>query len=272
MSSIVNVPRRRPLADLRVGISISDAELPLLRARGLTPADVNDVTVELCRRLVSLGAQVVLGHQWRPGGVMEAVAKFAQVYQPESKDPIIHNFLAYPDHAALSAHDRQRLKGVVTIHDDNTREALPRRAALRRMREQMADVVHARICLCGKITQPEGFVPGLIEEVVLTLARDRPVYVSGMMGGMSEVLTLFLRGNRRAFASATEGYDPGTVRWRESPECESYIKDLSAFGLSQMALQSGLEFAELEELFDAQNIDTILYLTTKGLINRVRHS
>jgi hypothetical protein len=271
MTTATKTPTRRPLADLRVGISISEAELPVLQARGLTAADVNDVTVELCRRLVSLGAQVVLGHQWRPGGVMEAVAKFAQVYQPESREPIIHNFLAYPDHAALSASDRERLKGVVVIYDDDEkRKALPRRTALRHMRDQMADVVHARICLCGEIKQPEGFVPGVIEEVVLTLSRDRPVYVSAMMGGISEALTMFLRGDRDAFATATQPYDPSTVAWRESPQFKKYMNELLAFDLPRLASRSGLELTELEELFDAQNVDSIVYLTTRGLINRFR--
>lgn len=266
------VPTRRPFTELSVGISISEAETPTLRARGLTPSDVNDVTVELCRRLVSLGAQVVLGHQWRPGGVMEAVARFAQVYQPESKKPIIHNFLAYPDHAALSAHDRQRISAVVAIHDDDKREVLPRPDALKRMREQMANVVDARICLCGKLTQPEGFVPGVVEEVVLTLVRNRPVYVSGMMGGTSELITLFLRGHRSVFASATEGLEADTVRWRDSSKFKNYLEQLSALNVSLLAEQCGLELAELEALFDAQNVDTVLHLTTKGLARRFRRA
>jgi hypothetical protein len=42
-------------------MSISDAED--LASTGFTPNGINLVPVELCRRLVALGAQVVLGHQ-----------------------------------------------------------------------------------------------------------------------------------------------------------------------------------------------------------------
>jgi hypothetical protein len=256
---------RRPLADLAIGISISEAEAPILRGRGLTPTDVNHVTVELCRRLISLGAQVVLGHQWRPGGVMEAVATFAQVYQPESNRPIIRNFLAYPDRAALSSQERKRLSPVVAIHDDDTREPLPRQAALRRMREQMADVVDARICLCGMLTQAEGYIPGLIEEVALTLVRGRPVYISGMMGGNAELIARFIAGERDIFSSETTRFEPLTVRWRESPEFHRQLSELSEFDVPRLAERCGLDRPELIALFEAQNLDTVLHLTAKGL-------
>jgi len=272
MTASTDASTHRPLADLAIGISISEAEAPILRERGLAPTDVNHVTVELCRRLVSLGAQVVLGHQWRPGGVMEEIAKFAQVYQPESKRPIIRNFLAYPDRAALSSHERQRLSPVVAIHDDDTREPLPRQAALRRMREQMADVIDARICLCGKLTQPEGYVPGLIEEVVLTLARHRPVYISGMMGGNAALIARFIAGEHDVFSSETKRFEPRTVRWLESPEFHRQLSELSEFDVPRLAKRCGLDPPELVALFEAQNVDTVLLLTTTGLSRQLRRN
>lgn len=78
----------RPLRELAIGLSISESEgLP---DRGPKRGDINTVTVELCRRFVALGAQVVLGHQWRPQGVMESVARFAQAYQGEAGERTDH--------------------------------------------------------------------------------------------------------------------------------------------------------------------------------------
>jgi hypothetical protein len=261
---------RRPLAGVTIGLSISEAESPVLQSLGLTPADVNDVTVELCRRLVSLGARVALGHQWRPGGVMEAVAKFAQAYHAESNEPIIHNYLAYPDHAALSAADRKALAGVVAIHDGEDREVLPRPAALRRAREQVGDVIEARIAICGKFSQPAGFVPGVIEETMLAIRRKRPVYISGMMGGTSSLLTQLLRGKRDVFASLAGRFDPAGLAWTTSEGFRRLLEPLLALDLPALADLCGLEPTELEELFDAQNVDTVLHLTTKGLSRRLR--
>ena len=72
------MPQNRPLEGIAVGVSISEAED--LASTGFAPNDINVITVELCRRLMKLGAQVVLSHQWRPGGIMEQVNRFAQAY------------------------------------------------------------------------------------------------------------------------------------------------------------------------------------------------
>lgn len=260
----------RPLTGTAVGISISVAEEAILRSRGLKPDDINQITVELCHRLVSLGAQVVLGHQWRPGGVMEAVVKFAQVYQAESDAPIIHNFLAYPDRAALSIPERERLGRVVAIHDDESRQPLPRKEAIRRMRQEMAAKSDARICLCGKLSQPEGFTPGIIEEVVLTLAGGKPAYISSMMGGNAELLARFLAGDADIFWTMPPPYDRLPVVWRESREFQAQLAQLAEFDVPRLAERCGLSVHELGELFNAQNLDTVLHLTAKGLSNGPR--
>ena len=72
------MPQNRPLEGMAVGISISEADD--LASTGVTRDDINLVTVELCRRIVASGGQVVLGYQWRPGGIMEQVTRFAQAY------------------------------------------------------------------------------------------------------------------------------------------------------------------------------------------------
>jgi hypothetical protein len=72
----------RPLEGRRIGISISESDdLPAL---GLGNEIVNTLPVDLARRLIALGASVALGHNWRTGGVMEAVARFALSYKIQS--------------------------------------------------------------------------------------------------------------------------------------------------------------------------------------------
>lgn len=271
MATISDMPASRPLTNVIIGISISEAESSGLCALGLTSADVNDVTVELCRRLVSLGARIVLGHQWRPGGVMEAIARFAQVYQPESNAPIIDNYLAYPDHAALSPHDRKKLSTIVVIHDGEDREQLPRPIALSQMRELMAKRVTARIALCGKITQPEGFVPGVIEETALALRQRQPVYVSRMMGGTADLLARYIRGDRHVFANLADSFDPDDVAWINSSKFKTLMRAFDTCDIPSFCEQCGLTRTELDELFDAPNLDTVLHLTTRGLTRRRNH-
>lgn len=242
---------QRPLSSQAVGISISEAEKTDLEQLGLTPEDINHVTVELCRRLVALGAKVVLGHQWRPGGVMEAVTRFAQAYQ--ATEPILLNFLAWPDRAALTASDRRRLDGVVKICEA-AKPQPDRPMALREMRQRMAGATSARICLCGKRRQHEGFVPGLVEEAALTLELGKPVYASRMMGGTSALLVDFFTGNTNEL-----------LQLSNHPKFEDYIHVLRSFDTLKLARTCGLTENELKELFDAQNVDTIVHLITLGL-------
>ena len=244
----------RPLNGFAIGISISESKD--LISLGLTEADVNRVTVELCRRFVALGAQIVLGHQWRPRGVMEAVARFAQAYQFEAKEPIIHNFLAWPDRAALSKTDRQQLRNLVVIHEQDSSEDRP--AALRRMREEMTYKNHARICLSGKAKQPTGFVPGVIEEAALTLIQGKPLYISRMMGGTARFLVDVLRKEKTVWDAFPQ----------EMPQ--EYWQRFESLKRSDLEDWCHLTSKELDELFDAQNLDTIVQLTSRGLQRQAR--
>ncbi len=252
----------RPLTGFVIGISISGGED--LARHGLTKQDINHVTVELCRRLVALGAQIVLGHQWRPRGIMEAVARFAQVYQSETPDPIIHNFLAWPDRAALSETDRRQLRDLVAIHEEKTApvaENIDQRTfALRDMRRRMTDANHARLCLSGRVREKAlprpGFVPGVIEESALTLIERKPLYMSRMMGGATARLIDVLQ-RKTTVAKAFPHEMPSQYRDR-----------FESLERSELASWCGLTYPELDELFDAQNLDTIVQLTSRGLLQR----
>lgn len=262
----MNEPSRisRPLAGLTLGISISESED--LTMHGFTHGDVNLVTVALCRRVIALGAAVNLGHQWRPGGIMEAVAQFARTYQEGPSDPIINNYLVFPERAGLSEGDRRQLSRVVRIHEGA--EMRPsdgnenRSAALTEMRRQLAERSSASIALSGrfrasKVAQSEDFVPGLVEEIVLMLMqpRPKPVYLSHMMGGVASLLINILESGRV------------NIRFPEnrSFRLTSYLGQIAGFGLRKLADVCGLTSLQLQELFAAQNLDTILRLTALGL-------
>jgi hypothetical protein len=101
----------RPLEGRSVGISISESDD--LASLGLENGIVNGLTVDLARRLIALGASVVLGHNWRTGGIMEAVASFALSYKSQSgpiEQPLIFNYLAFPDKPSLSDSDKKELQ------------------------------------------------------------------------------------------------------------------------------------------------------------------
>ncbi len=264
----MNQPRR-PLSGLAIGISISESET--LLQQGLTHDDVNLVTIELSRRLIALGAGVNLGHQWRPGGIMEAIARFARTYQEDVGGPIIHNFLAWPNRAGLSFDDRQQLSRLVTIHEG--REMRPEEnendsaAALTTMRRRLVNANQGSIALSGrlratKLSSAPNFVPGLIEEIALMVAppRPKPVYLSRIMGGVASGVIDFLESGRA----------PVDFRAPQSERLMYYLHQLEAVDARKFADICGLTHPELRELFDAHNLDTIIGLTSLGMQRLLR--
>jgi hypothetical protein len=245
----------RPLAGLAIGISISESEDIALY--GFEPVDITMVTVEISRRLISLGAQIVLGHQWRPRGVMESIVRFAQAYQSESPLPIIRNFMAWPDKAALSQSDRRNISSLVEIVEGEECQN-DRTSALLEMRSKIAHIAHARICLSGKFHQKTGFNHGVIEEIALTLKLGRPVYLSRMMGGSTNAVIDILE---ERYSSVSSLNDP-------SEQTMKYLAQIRDVGVKRFAALCGLQTTDLLELFNAHNVDTIIQLTSRGLMNR----
>src|SRR5260370_16798282 len=72
--------RARPLEGVTVGLSVSFGEDSALH--GFTEEEMNRAIVRLSDVLLSAGAQLVFGHDWRPGCVMSAVARLAVPHEP----------------------------------------------------------------------------------------------------------------------------------------------------------------------------------------------
>src|SRR5262245_55063217 len=108
---------KRPLHGCTVGISISPSDDA---ARlGFDNAEINRGVVLISEALLGAGARLAFGHDWRPGGVMEAVTGVAVRYfdppmapvadMSEMLPPII-NLIAPPDSPYLAGKDLEDYK------------------------------------------------------------------------------------------------------------------------------------------------------------------
>jgi hypothetical protein len=71
--------------------------------------------VRLSETLLGFGARLVFGHDWRYGGVMEAISQAALRYWPvddANSPPLIKNFVPWPDNPQLKP-DVQRRRDIV---------------------------------------------------------------------------------------------------------------------------------------------------------------
>src|SRR4051812_10626969 len=95
---------QRPLSGCAVGISISETQD--LTGQHFDAYEVNRCVALLAETLLGNGARLVFGHDWRPNGVMMAVAEFAMRYSgtssrspaevPNGEAPIV-SLVAPPD-------------------------------------------------------------------------------------------------------------------------------------------------------------------------------
>lgn len=206
-------PIERPLDGCIVGISTSETEE--LAALGFDAGELNRCVVRLSEALLAAGARLAFGHDWRPGGVMEAVAALAVRYFKVRRDeegralqggePIINRvpwpatpFLRQEPGPAGSDTRRKTepmarlLEGIIDVQqmtppgdpgDPNDPKAKAR--ALKWMREDLAQLCDVRVCFGGRLTQFSGNVPGIIEEAIHSLTAGRPVFASAIFGGAS---------------------------------------------------------------------------------------
>lgn len=209
----------RPLSGCIVGISISESEE--MERLGFDRSEMNRAVVRLSELLLAAGARLAFGHDWRPGGVMEAVAALAVRYVSIHRDaegksapgeaPIV-NLVARPDVPFLQQQKEsvvladgqavnpmvRLLEGIVDARQAFSPPTASRAEALSLMREELAKLCHVRVFLGGKMSGFSGKIPGIIEEALGALREDRPAFGSAIFGGASKVVVRALSGESDA--------------------------------------------------------------------------
>jgi hypothetical protein len=290
----------RALTDVSVGISIAESEGAM--RRGFGPKEVNQVTVDISRELIGQGASVVFGHDWRPDGVMEAVATAAAMAQPlgESKEqhrPLLRNYLPWPEQSSLSREEREQLASSLSIEAvglpaeletyEGAASNMPfyrylRARGLTELRHRLVAEVDARVCIGGKETSYAGRYPGIAEEALFTLEAGKPLYLLGAFEGATQRLIDALEGRTQptGFARNTEmaalyakqdlEKDRATLGDRAIKPESIWLKfrKVKTKGLANV---NGLSVDENRELFVTSAIPTAIEIILKGL-GRLRRS
>jgi hypothetical protein len=156
------------------------------------------------------------------------------------------------------------------------------------MRERQVKEVQARILIGGKVgptltATPEGGkkeqwysgrIPGVLEEGLLTLKANSPLYVVGAFGGASAVLVDLLEGRSRPeftwdyqkkapHAEAMRRlYEERGVEWWDYPEMTEFLRKTGVEGLAR---GNELTVAENRELFWTRDVHRLIELILQGL-------
>ena len=256
----MSVDPLRPLQGCIAGISISDSED--MERCGFDRSDMNRCVVRLSEMLLADGARIAFGHDWRPGGVMMAVAALAVRHfrlgdgdQRNGPAPIL-NFVAPPDVPFLSAAADSsadpmvgRLKGIVDARQVSVPSGTQRGEALSIMRTELAELCDIRMCLGGKLRAFSGVMPGVVEEALGALRNGRPVFASAIFGGASA----FIADQMRQAASTSPARADNKLR-EQAAEIRAYAQKVP----------TGLTPGEQESLWGATSIDQCIELILRG--------
>jgi len=286
-----------PLKGKLVGMSISSS--PDLAEQGMGPVHLEDAMVECTRHLLAQGACLAYGGDLRPGGFTNILFELVRTHNRGGSEERIENFLAWPIHLRLDPTmlheylDEARFHNLPVPADlgldektyieptfDEGRYAWAR--SLTSMREEMNRKVHARVLLGGQISGYKGKYPGLLEEALLALKADTPLYLIAGFGGCTRVIAEALQGRRHEalterfhtaidglFAGLIERYATDAAQHRTSAiDYSAEFDFLQSKGVS--GLNNGLTNEENTTLMMSKNLSQIVYLLLRGLTTSLK--
>ena len=255
-----------------IAISVSDS--PDLDRLGLNPDHLWDTLVELAIELLAAGVDIAYGGDLRQQGFTEVLFELAGRYQRQGQTMIrVINYLAWPVHIRMSVDDLddtekavKRVARLALIGPDgrrispDERRTLPShepdesewRVGLTDMRATMRTETSARIVIGGQVEGYKGRMPGIAEEVLLSLEASQPVFLVGGFGGCTRDI---------AESMGLVASENQPRRWTKRERFETYAAD---------ALHNGLTIDENQALARTPFIDQAVNLVMLGLYRLYR--
>jgi hypothetical protein len=304
----------RAIGGMKIALSISEADAP--ERVGMFPEHLDAALLEISRHLLVRGATLGYGGHLGSAGYTAILFDLVRTYQQMSGLPPVErivNFVGWP--SPLTREQRAKFQslatfvrtavpaGVAAIEPETfvpepepfSADTPARRYAWARgmtlMREQQTAATDARIALGGKMgptvtAVPDGGkklrwyssrIPGVVEEILLSLKAGKPIYLCGAFGGATSTVIELLQGRipseftweqqkQAPHAEAMRDlYAQQNVVWQSYEEMAAFCANIGVRGLSQM---NHLSEAENLELFNCRDLPRLIELLIAGLAKR----
>jgi len=202
---------RNSLNELRLGISVSEsADLSRL---GLVETHLRLALAEVARAMLIAGARILYGGHLDPNGYTSFLT--AEMEKYSRRDRPLTVCLAWQEHRRIPLADLETAEKDLGLYGkivylsadgqevprdfERTELAEPvedrvvRRQALTALREHMTAKTHARLLVGGKRAGFQGLYPGVLEEALLSIRGERPLFLAGGFGGVTLDIARVLR-------------------------------------------------------------------------------
>jgi hypothetical protein len=294
----------RPLTGFIVNLSVSESDDST--KRGFPTWQVNRVTLQIVAALFGQGASVVFGHDWREDGVMEAVHGFALQVQPPlplppesaeaEAEPLLRNILPWPEVPSLSELEREQLRSTLIVEsaglpedlrqfDTDAQAAGPsaplytylRARGLTFLRHRLNDVCDVRLCVGGRRSGSQGRYPGIIEEALLAVQQNKPLYLASILGGATEQIVEAVEGAampadfcaptaiERLYQQPPVNENDAATRNDRTIDRNAVWRAFAEAGSARIAEANGLSVRENDELLHTPVVERAIELVLTGL-------
>ena len=267
------------LTGRRIGISVSES--PDLGQLGLVEGHFRLALGEIARCVLVSGGNLAYGGYLDTEGYTSFLRKELQKYGRRDRPLLI--CLAWQEHRrlALSRLEEHRkdlgLYGEIVCLDSAGREIDPSDSrtelpepitdqdlcarALTALRQYIAGRTDGRVLIGGKRHGFQGILPGLVEEALLTLEANKPLYLAGRFGGVTADILQALRVDDCAWLPRRTDAPPDDPRLLEGRN------RLAAFAVSSTSkgLNNGLSDEENLRLAASHRPSDIAALVSLGL-------
>ncbi len=285
------------LSSKKVGVSISEPSEMESQELGQTAQHLRLLSQDIARYALGYGAELIYGGDLRPGGFTEFLFQEGHALQSRLKSLKVHltNHIAWPIHLADSAELKnwkaQHLKVATMVEHripadvgdlvgSETKFLPPIGEAnsfvwsrsLAEMRKAMIQACDFRICAGGRLTGYKGWMPGVLEEIVLAVEMGKPIFLIGGFGGVSRSVCRLIRDKAVP--------EELSLVWQTASN--SGLSDIMSFAASrgvdyeqqyQRALEivmnadlrNGLSADENARLSETPFADEVIHLILKGI-------
>lgn len=279
-----------------VAISISDS--PEITNLGFSLAHQKNLITEITRFLIIHGSNLVYGGDLRENGYTRLFSNLVHQYRPSKEvgKLFFKNYFSFPIYLKLTKSDILEFKknGVSPVNVEPPENLNIDRLmsyasvgnpnlfiwseSLTKMREEMQSNTDARIFTGGSMSNFKGKYPGLLEESILALKNDIPVYFTGIFGGITSRIIDGLRGKKPQEltiewqSSQNENYQEFVTHYnsKKSEDIIDYkasTEFLNNYSLDRLGKNNGLTIEENERLFNTVHTSEIIFLIMRGLHN-----
>lgn len=285
------------LVGKRVGISISEPSDIELVELGHTDQHLRLLMQDVARYGLSYGAELVYGGDLRPNGFTEFLFQEGHALQSRLKSLNVHltNHIAWPIYLADTGDVRDwkakhRKIATMVEHSAPTDviDLVPSAGeflgpsdqagsfvwsrSLTEMRKAMIAGCDFRICAGGRLAGYKGWMPGVLEEIVVAVEMEKPIFLIGGFGGVTRSICQLIGGKA---VPEELSFDWQLCRNPKLAEMVSFAvsrgvdyKQMYQQGLELVMnadLRNGLSAKENARLFETPFADEVIHLVLKGM-------